>query len=315
MSQQEVPQGAFQPFKKQPMSTDEVSTVSTTVVAPQTLKPSSSDSKVHTLTVIEGFTSTPTDKQSGGRDNKQPLRRHVVNVTLPQNAQANQYLVIAKLIGKKNKVEYAEIEKLEQSGLRFSNGQWISVFDRLIIQHASHNFGQKLFIRFTLVDGFTLNPISYVDSAPFETITRRGQEKRKRKDKMIFTVVEPSTVFNNGQSVIKLHGTGFTSVPTLNPTNVLVKFGNVFSKDVFTLQENVVICQVPPLDFHGDLLIELSLDGGKSWIITGLVLKVLNGVQESKIIQQKVAPTQNQQERLPSVQELVEYSANKFKTQ
>jgi len=71
---------------------------------------------------------------------------------------------------------------------------------------------------------------------------------------------------------------------------------------------------VPPLDFHGDLLIELSLDAGKTWIITGLVLKVLNGLQESKIIQQKVTTTSGGQV-LPSIQELVDNSAKKFKTQ
>jgi hypothetical protein len=102
------------------------------------------------------------------------MHKHVCNYFFT----LDQYLVLAKLIGKKNKVEYAEIEKLEQSGLRYMNGHWMALFDRLIVQHASHNYGQKLFIRFTIVDGFTLQPIAYCDTASFETITRRGQESK-----------------------------------------------------------------------------------------------------------------------------------------
>jgi hypothetical protein len=143
----------------------------------------------YTLTIQEGVTSSPGEKLNGGRDNKQALPRHVVGATIQpvlpnstkpsKNSHVATYYVVAKLLGKKNKLEYSEVETLEQVPLRQeSQSLWTATFDNMIVQFASHNFGRKLFVRFLLFEGESKNPLTYCDTASFETITRRGTESR-----------------------------------------------------------------------------------------------------------------------------------------
>lgn len=87
-------------------------------------------------------------------------------------------LIVCSLYGKKNQNEFVELEKLEQSGLRFQNGSWSCTFEKLILHHASHNYGQKLYLKFNLIDGFTLKQYASIQTASFETITRRGKESK-----------------------------------------------------------------------------------------------------------------------------------------
>jgi hypothetical protein len=47
-------------------------------------------------------------------------------------------------------------------------------FTQLLVKYSSHLNGQKLSIRFTLLDS-NGKPISFIDSYEFETITKRGK--------------------------------------------------------------------------------------------------------------------------------------------
>lgn len=51
-------------------------------------------------------------------------------------------------------------------------------FEGLIVNYSSHNHGQKLFLRFSLIDDSQgeETEICFTDGATFETITKRGIE-------------------------------------------------------------------------------------------------------------------------------------------
>jgi hypothetical protein len=84
----ELQKGAFQPYQKKLMMEPSMILPTPTTMhglSDQQVPQVPLDNKNSiSLNIIEGFINSPQDKQNGGRDNKVPLRRHVVSVTLPQ---------------------------------------------------------------------------------------------------------------------------------------------------------------------------------------------------------------------------------------
>ncbi|KAL0484246.1 tgrB1 [Acrasis kona] len=152
------------------------------------------------LDIDEGFKQTPKLKVTGGKDNKDPLpvQTIAVNVNyfidcLKLTAEQFSALIVrASLAGYKKPSPGKDIvvlgileEQKMPSVLNYSNKQRFVVrvsFRNLIVKHSSHNNGQKLLLRFSVIDPKEGNELKSIDSAEFETITRRGIEKQKQKD-------------------------------------------------------------------------------------------------------------------------------------
>lgn len=66
-------------------------------------------------------------------------------------------------------------------------GHFVDIlFDSLIVRYASHKWGKRFFLRFSLYDPAYPNGTchDFVQSALFETITKRGEYKRQQRTKM-----------------------------------------------------------------------------------------------------------------------------------
>jgi hypothetical protein len=100
--------------------------------------------------------------------------------------------------------------------------------------------------------------------------------ERKRKDKITFFGCEPSYASATERCIIKLSGAYITEYPLVGPTNVCVKLGNKITRDVLSISDTQICFAKPVLDFYGDVVVEVSLDSGKKWHMTGLVIKITN---------------------------------------
>jgi len=236
-----------------------------------------------TLKIIEGFASSPHEKQYGGRENRLSLPRHVIGIDLPLNYQTNHLLVVCSSHGRKTQNELVELEKLGQSGLRLTNGQLTCTFEKLILHHASHNYGQKLHLNFSLVDGFSYKEYGSVQSASFETITRRGKEKKKKKDtKSGYSTIEPSVGPLKGDMIVKISGNDITTTPTINPQDMTIKFGALSCTTIYLATSDYIICSTPPSTEPGEVSVQISHNKGRTFISTGLKFNYVNDDNESR---------------------------------
>merc|ERR1719487_522908 len=157
-------------------------------------------------------------------------------------------------------------------------------FKNLVVKHSSHNHGQKLLLRFSVMTS-NGHVLQFVDSAEFETITRRGIEKQRQKDAIIkkkqvegstptsplmqspTTTQSPRTVFQSLPSPPSPRHTLYVTaiepnislceggqlckiyiqgLPNHVPLdNVSVFFGDKESQEVFCVKQNTIVCQIP----------------------------------------------------------------------
>lgn len=160
------------------------------------------------MELVHGFLKAPEMKQIGGKDNKEPIAEHVINVIIgnipdPYCNQLSKMFVVAELIGYKkpmlvkDKIVLGTLQKLPllnptESSPRPTVDIITLRFSDLVVKHSSHNHGQKLLIRFNLVAPD--EKILYtVESAEFETITRRGIEKQRQKEVILKKKIEEET--------------------------------------------------------------------------------------------------------------------------
>lgn len=166
--------------------------------------------------IVQGFRISPASKQIGGKDNREPLPPHIISVNMnyfveKQNMTLQEFsrlIVRASLVGYKkpllvkDKLILSTLEDLPMAG-QMPHYQPLQAnytklgFKNLVVKHSSHNHGQKLLLRFSVMttNGLVLQS---VDSAEFETITRRGIEKQRQKDAIIkkkqVEISSPSTL-------------------------------------------------------------------------------------------------------------------------
>lgn len=132
------------------------------------------------IKIVEGFNKTQTKKQPGGRDNRHPIPKQVIELNvngLPPYLDPASLSCCAAVYGYdrvRKSVKLGELaeKKFEEMG---NDKRWVAVFDNLIIKFSSHLNGQKLSLRFTLLDP-NKKTICYIDSGEFATITKRGKE-------------------------------------------------------------------------------------------------------------------------------------------
>lgn len=164
IEQKKVSQKVHQPTKKKDQKTE--------------LQQIVNDKKMY---IAQGFYYQPRDKQLGGKDNREALPRHVVKVNLnlfKPHLRPSKLRIKASLYGYKRLSRHTmELDSFGEQPLTNLNGDWGAVFDSLIVKHSSHNHGQRLFLRFVLLDD-SGKELCSVDSSEFETITRRGIESK-----------------------------------------------------------------------------------------------------------------------------------------
>lgn len=180
---------------------------------------------------------------------------------------------------------------MEQSGLRFQNGNWTCTFEKLILHHASHNYGQKLYLKFILIDGFTLKQYASIQTASFETITRRGKEskykfnsfleKKKKEIQSEFHTIEPNFGPCRGGMLLKITGNDIVFSSMISPVDMIVQFGTISTKAVTLVTEDLIIFTSPSSIQPGEVAIQISFDDGKNFISTGLKYTFLEDNEES----------------------------------
>lgn len=135
----------------------------------------------------EGFNNLVADEQPGGKTNvKDALPRQVVELCIPNvNADAIARLVVkVHVLGyDKSSSSYKVVEDFigENGFIEMGSGaqkKYVAIFTNLICKHSSHLNGQRLALRFMLYDKHQPNPLSFVDSMDFKTLTKRGTQSK-----------------------------------------------------------------------------------------------------------------------------------------
>eukprot|EP01080_Neovahlkampfia_damariscottae_P001945 gene1945-1453_t len=225
---------------------------------------------VNYIKIIEGFNQPLRGKkQPGGKDNlKHFLPRQTIELSvdlLPKTLDPKNLSCRASVCGfDRVKRDRLILSDLDEQKFTEENNYKIN-FDELLVKYSSHLNGQKLSLRFSLVDSQTKKLLSFIDSYEFETITKRGKEKQvereKRKrteddDDVYISHVSPNIGSSMGGQLVKIFGHGFIS-PPLNST--IIKFGNTLVKEIHSIKRNTIVCEVPPGGI-GSVPISVSFD-------------------------------------------------------
>lgn len=165
------------------------------------------------MRIVDGFIRVQlSKKQPGGSGNKKFIKHQTVRIDFkpllsktPQISMASREVIesqfvsrfrltctlhgtstrahlddlgSAQLIRKTSKLNAVEVSPL-------SKDLTMDVtFHRLLVVHSSHNNQQQMYLRFSLIDTEDDILLDSIDSARFETITRRAIEKQRQKEKL-----------------------------------------------------------------------------------------------------------------------------------
>eukprot|EP01080_Neovahlkampfia_damariscottae_P001146 gene1146-10660_t len=242
------------------------------------------------LIFLEFGLTSPHGKVIGGRGNKEKIPKQQVALNaqiLPSNYTSSKLVANAHLYGhRKSDNSPIQIDTLESNKpFILEEETWRASFNDITIRHSSHNNGQRLFIRFFLFDLITKTTLYQCDSSLFETITKRGMEKKRKKNdfkenKSNFKTVNPNVVPITGGTLVKITGSDFLEVPA---RQVVVKFGDFTSGEVVCVNEDLIICETPQISQAKHLDVTISYDAGSTFISTGLqvnfVSKTKSGIE------------------------------------
>lgn len=242
------------------------------------------------FSIVHGIMNTSDVKQPGGKGNKRPLPRFVLEVDIsncPQREHLihlalHENLVIeALLVGYKDNTEVV-LDVLASTAVRShllkdktaELSKFSTPFGSLVVMFSSHSNGRRLFVRFRLVDMERKICLRVVDSCPFETITKRGIEKQRKKERegIISSRAEKpvSRIYGIAPSVGCLLGSQLVKITgefkMTNAADVSVVFGETESLDIHCVKKDFIICDSPVIDKVGDVEVRISLDGKKTFI-------------------------------------------------
>eukprot|EP01080_Neovahlkampfia_damariscottae_P006028 gene6028-10030_t len=233
------------------------------------------------LFLIQGFLNEPKEKQSGGKMNRIPLQRHVILIDVEQlfrgghdriyQSELRGLSIQAVVCGHdrltKEKIEIETVEtvkmsKNEKTNVYLPEGkeEWFCVFDHLVIKESSHNYGQKLFLKFK----FEINKKVYsIESSTFETISKRAIDKsikkkydlredsnKKKLEKRILNI-EPAIGFRSSLSKILISNLEKND-------SILIYLGNKFIEN-YAILNNEVVFEIPLDCPFGELNLKIQL--------------------------------------------------------
>lgn len=133
-----------------------------------------------TIELIEGFNYDDVGVQPGGKRNsaKDTLPQQVIELKGYFKESMTCKVEVLGLVKKVNRMEVIGFLD-KQTFVQTADNRYLAMFNNCCCRFSSHSYGQKLALRFTLLDED--KEICYVDSKCFQTITRRGREKQNKK--------------------------------------------------------------------------------------------------------------------------------------
>ena len=260
------------------------------------------------LFLVEGFLSEPKEKQLGGKLNKVPLIRHTILVDaeklFTKGCEKNYgrylkdrtmkgiicgYNRLTKEIIEIETIQTVQIFKNEKNNLYLSNNkeEWFCIFDQLIIKESSHNYGQKLFLRFT----FEFNNKLYsIDSSNFETISKRAIDKSVQK-KYSQTSSSSNSNSKSEKKLIKIEPSMglkgcLVKLQILNlekNDSIFIYLGNNFIENFSILKNDLIIFEIPIECEIGKLNLKISLDNGQTFLKSDLKFECIDQNDERGI--------------------------------
>ena len=263
-------------------------------LSPPPLQPPPSSQNL--IKLIEGYNRTllPDETPIGGKDNtKSALPRQVIELnvqSVPKHIPVSSlsckvfvcgYHKVAKSSPTLNniannhgmtRVILGEVAEKRFEPFTANNDseqqRYVAIFDKIICKFSSQNNGQKLCLRFFLCDA-NKTRICFVDSEDFETITKRGIDKRKKRkrgdDESEPSVhhVEPSLGLTTQRQLVKITGHGLVCPPV---QQVQVMFGERESPEVHSVKRNVIICETPVAEKAGLVNVLVSFDAKRTYL-------------------------------------------------
>jgi hypothetical protein len=229
------------------------------------------DPKRSILQIIEGLNYEPEEKerQRGGKDNTKPLPRHVISIDNTTLDKDEEYTMSCHLMGYERKATKRHIINTLKT-VRIDPTETSIEFEDLVVQHASQFYGRK---PFTLLFSLTCDneEIAHTETYPFQTITKRGEEKRVVKrlkgSKTSISKLQPNRYHVKGDALIRIY---LANMPPAKLSDVRVKFGSVTTRVYAVIpEEDMVIGEIPPsnvTDHSNDVHVSVSFDKGKTYI-------------------------------------------------
>lgn len=140
------------------------------------------------FSLIDGLTCTPKSKYIGGKGTRIPIPPQIINFNIEKFEKFDKDLKNSKtpvkihifLLGfNKSTNDMNIVDSLKRITINLSNiFENLSIKD-LIVQYPSHKYGKVLKLRFEI--SINEQIIDWLESASFETITKRGKEKKENK--------------------------------------------------------------------------------------------------------------------------------------
>jgi hypothetical protein len=221
------------------------------------------------LRMVEGVDLDTSHKYLGGKNNTQhymPVQTIELNwSSLPQayHDTATHHLTCrASILGYDKQSRCMTVLGRLSCDKPFVHDQkqnrWFAKFDDILVQFASHNYGQRLCLKFELIDQGQIT-LADIQSKEFQTITKRGLEKEMQrgyaskaaKDKnrlggIHVEKIEPPVGAISGGQLVKLILTTGNAIlqQYIDAGTLMVLFGGKGST-VHCVKKNEIICETP----------------------------------------------------------------------
>eukprot|EP00817_Percolomonadidae_sp_ATCC50343_P004943 CAMPEP_0117428598 /NCGR_PEP_ID=MMETSP0758-20121206/8268_1 /TAXON_ID=63605 /ORGANISM="Percolomonas cosmopolitus, Strain AE-1 (ATCC 50343)" /LENGTH=197 /DNA_ID=CAMNT_0005215039 /DNA_START=525 /DNA_END=1119 /DNA_ORIENTATION=- len=138
------------------------------------------------IELIEGFNTSVIQKVPGGKGNtKDCIPRQVVELKLDQfpNVNPTSLSCTCEVLGfdRKSNSMIALGQVMTKSFIQTTDKRWLAVFDHCVVKYSSHLNGQKLALRFSLVDKNTNNSNVLLIQNIFKRL-HKEEEKNKQNE-------------------------------------------------------------------------------------------------------------------------------------
>jgi len=138
-----------------------------------------------------------------------------------------------------------------------STNRYFAQFDDVLVQFASHNYGQRLCLKFELLDqGY--NVLSEHITKEFQTITKRGLEKEVQRETLRNINNEKKRKASFGKRISSMEPCAgacgqlvkitFTDDIMTSPEDVEVHFGDMITPRVYYAKNDLLVCETPNIN-------------------------------------------------------------------
>jgi hypothetical protein len=229
------------------------------------------------LYMTEGIDIDETHKYLGGKNNSQhylPLQVIELNhdaLPLAIRKEGMQFLTCRAMVmgfdkQSKDMKVLGELSCDKPFLFDKKKGKWTVKFEDILIQFASHNYGQRLAIKFQLIEKGKLVLYEFTTKV-FQTITKRGLEKEQVREHtraaraplsvLCLERVEPPVGATSGGQLVKLIFSGALAAVAVE--TISIKFGTREATMIHCSKNNELICETPALPVPGPVDIKVEI--------------------------------------------------------